>query len=328
MAPKEIRDMEKSVEPILKENSDRFVLFPIEHNDIWEFYEKQESALWIAKEVDLSDDIKDWESLSDKERFFLKNVLAFFAASDGIVNENLAENFMREVQYTEAKFFYGIQIMIENVHSQMYSLLIDAYVKNTNDRDECFHAIDRLPAVQKKANWALNWIKNTTFQDRLVAFVAVEGIFFSGSFCSIFWLKSRGLMSGLCHANTLIFKDENLHCDFAIHLINNHLVERPSEERIKEILLSALEIEKEFVSESLPVSLIGMNAQSMNQYLEFITDQLLMKLNCKPVFNVSQPFKFMEQIALETKGNFFEKRVAEYQKPKLDNSSFEVTEDF
>jgi ribonucleoside-diphosphate reductase beta chain len=243
------------------------------------------------------------------------------------VNENLAENFYREVQYPEAKFFYGIQLAMENIHSLMYSLLIDTYINNPKEKDECFNAIDRLPAVQKKAKWALDWIENASFAERLVAFAAVEGIFFSGSFCSIFWMKSRGIMQGLCNANTLIFKDENLHCDFAIHLLNNHLENKPSEKRIKEIVLSALEIEKEFITESLPVSLIGMNSNLMKQYLEFVVDGLLVKMGCGKQFNVEQPFKFMEQIAVETKGNFFESRTMEYQKAKL-NETITFTDDF
>jgi len=315
------------MEKILVENPDRFVIFPIQYNDIWEFYKQHQAAFWTAEEVDLSGDTRDWAELTDNEKYFIKNILSFFAASDGIVNENLAENFVKEVQYPEAKFFYGFQLMMENIHSLMYSLLIDTYITDAKEKDECFHAIDKLPAVQKKASWALNWIKNSTFQERLVAFAAVEGIFFSGSFCSIFWLKSRGIMQGLCNANTLIFKDENLHTDFAIHLLNNHIQNKPSEERIKEILLSALEIEKEFITESLPVSLIGMNSNLMKQYLEFVTDQLLVKLNCKKVFNVEQPFKFMEQIAIETKGNFFESRTVEYQKAKL-NEPLVFTEEF
>jgi len=315
------------MEKILKENPNRFVIFPIQYNDIWEYYKNHQAAFWTAEEVDLTNDIRDWENLSDNERFFVKNVLSFFAASDGIVNENLAENFYREVQYPEAKFFYGFQLMMENIHSLMYSLLIDTYVSNPKEKDDCFNAIDKLPAVQKKAKWALEWIKNASFQERLVAFAAVEGIFFSGSFCSIFWLKSRGLMQGLCNANALIFKDENLHCDFAIHLLNNHVENKPSEKRIKEILLSALEIEKEFITESLPVSLIGMNSNLMKQYLEFVVDGLLVKLGCKKQFNVEQPFKFMEQIAVETKGNFFESRTVEYQKAKL-NETINFTEDF
>jgi len=315
------------MEKILTHNPDRFVIFPIQYNDIWDYYKLHQAAFWTAEEVDLSNDIRDWENLTDNERYFIKNILSFFAASDGIVNENLAENFLKEVQYPEAKFFYGFQLMMENIHSLMYSLLIDTYVSNPKEKDECFHAIDRLPAVKKKANWALNWIKNASFQERLIAFAAVEGIFFSGSFCSIFWLKSRGIMQGLCNANALIFKDENLHCDFAIHLLNNHIENKPSEKRVKEIILSALEIEKEFITESLPVSLIGMNSNLMKQYLEFVTDQLLVKMGCQKVFNVEQPFKFMEQIAVETKGNFFESRTVEYQKAKL-NETIIFTEDF
>ena len=315
------------MEKILTENPGRFVIFPIEHNDIWEFYKQHQAAFWTAEEVDLTNDIRDWENLTDNEKYFIKNVLSFFAASDGIVNENLAENFYREVQYPEAKFFYGIQLAMENIHSLMYSLLIDTYISNAKEKDECFNAIDRLPAVQKKAKWALEWIENASFAERLVAFAAVEGIFFSGSFCSIFWMKSRGIMQGLCNANSLIFKDENLHCDFAIHLLNHHLEEKPSEKRIKEILLSALEIEKEFITESLPVSLIGMNSNLMKQYLEFVVDGLLLKFGCSKEFNVEQPFKFMEQIAVETKGNFFESRTMEYQKAKL-NETITFTDDF
>ena len=315
------------MEKILKENPGRFVIFPIEHNDIWEFYKQHQAAFWTAEEVDLTDDIRDWNKLSENEQYFVKTVLSFFAASDGIVNENGAENFYREVQYPEAKFFYGMQLAMENIHSLMYSLLIDTYINNPKEKDECFNAIDRLPAVQKKAKWALDWIENASFQERLVAFAAVEGIFFSGSFCSIFWLKSRGVMPGLCNANALIFKDENLHCDFAIHLLNHHVENKPSEKRIKEILLSALEIEKEFITESLPVSLIGMNSNLMKQYLEFVVDGLLVKFGCKKQFNVEQPFKFMEQIAVETKGNFFESRTVEYQKAKL-NETITFTDDF
>jgi ribonucleoside-diphosphate reductase beta chain len=315
------------MEKILVENPGRFVIFPIEHNDIWEYYKQHQAAFWTAEEVDLTNDIRDWETLTDNEKYFIKNVLSFFAASDGIVNENLAENFYREVQYPEAKFFYGFQLAMENIHSLMYSLLIDTYISNPKEKDECFNAIDRLPAVQKKAKWALEWIENASFAERLVAFAAVEGIFFSGSFCSIFWMKSRGIMQGLCNANSLIFKDENLHCDFAIHLLNNHLEDKPSEKRIKEILLSALEIEKEFITESLPVSLIGMNSNLMKQYLEFVVDGLLMKMGCSKEFNVEQPFKFMEQIAVETKGNFFESRTMEYQKAKL-NETITFTDEF
>ncbi len=314
-------------EKILTENKNRFVIFPIEHHDIWEFYKTHQAAFWTAEEVDLSTDIRDWENLSDNEKYFIKNVLAFFASADGIVNENLAMNFINEVQYPEAKFFYTFQCMMENIHSLMYSLLIDTFISNEKEKLECFQAIDHLPAVKKKADWALNWIKSESFQERLIAFAAVEGIFFSGSFCSIFWLKSRGLMPGLCSANALIFKDENLHCDFAIHLLTKHCENKPSEKRIKEIILSALEIEKEFITESLPVSMIGMNSDLMKQYLEFVTDQLLVKMGCKKVFNVEQPFKFMEQIAIETKGNFFEMRTIDYQKAKM-GETITFTDDF
>lgn len=315
-------------EKILTENSDRYVIFPIQHQDLWDYYKTAESAIWRSEEVDLSNDLVDWEEkLNDNERYFIKNILAFFAASDGIVNENLAENFLREVKYSEAKFFYGLQIMMENIHSLQYSLLIDTYIKNNKEKDEAFHALDNLPAVQKKANWALTWINSDSFAERLVAFAAVEGIFFSGSFCSIFWLKSRGLMPGLCLSNTFISKDEALHCDFAIHLLNNHLENKVSKERIKEIFLSALEIEKEFITESLPVSLIGMNKVLMIQYLEYVTDQLLNQLSVNSVFNVKNPFDFMVQIALDRKTNFFEGRAAEYKKADL-NGELNFDEEF
>jgi ribonucleoside-diphosphate reductase beta chain len=305
-------------EPILINNPNRFVLFPIEHQDLWEHYLNQKAAMWTVEEIDLSKDIAHWETkLTDNERYFIKNILAFFAASDGIVNENLAINFLNEVQYTEAKFFYGFQIMMENIHSQMYSLLIDTYIKDTKERQECFNAIEYMPPVKKKAEWALNWIESDSFIDRLIAFVAVEGIFFSGSFCSIFYLKSRGLMPGLCDSNVFISRDEAMHADFAIHLLNNHIVEKPSEDRIREIFLSALEIEKEFITESLPISLIGMNADLMKQYLEFVVDGLLSQLGCEKEFNSKNPFEFMNQIALKTKQNFFEGRSTEYKSADL-----------
>jgi ribonucleoside-diphosphate reductase beta chain len=285
--------------------------------------------MWFAEEVDLSKDMKDWEKLTDDERYFIKNIIGFFAGSDGIVMENLATRFTREVQWPEAKFFYAIQNQMEAIHSETYSLLIDTYITDPKEKHELLHAIETIPCVKKKADWALKWIdsKEADFSTRLLGFAAVEGIFFSGSFCSIFWLKSRGILQGLCNANSLIFKDENLHCDFAIHLLNNHIENKPSEKRIREILLSALEIEKEFITESLPVSLIGMNSNLMKQYLEFVTDGLLVKLECKKEFNVEQPFKFMEQIAVETKGNFFESRTMEYQKAKL-GESLSFTDDF
>lgn len=312
---------------LIDEGVSRFTYFPIKHQDLHDFYIMHRNAFWTEKEIDLSIDLKDWEILSDNERYFIKNVLAFFAASDGIVNENLVMSFLPVVKYPEAQSFYEFQMAMEKIHSITYSLLIDTYIKNVKEKAECFDSITNLPAVKKKAEWALNWIESSSFVEKLIAFVAVEGIFFSGSFCSIFWLKSRDLMPGLCFANTLINRDENLHCDFAIHLLNNHIVNKPTEKRIKEIILSALKVEKEFITESLPVSMIGMNSNLMKQYLEFVTDQLLVKLGCKKEFNVDQPFKFMEQIAVETKGNFFEGRTGEYSKADLSGAvSFE--EDF
>lgn len=312
---------EQFLEPILRPNDGRFVLFPIQHDDIWQFYKKAEASFWTAEEIDLLQDLKDWETLNENEKFFIKNVLAFFAASDGIVNENLAENFLSEVQYTEAKFFYGFQVAIENIHSETYSLLIDTYVKDKAESDRLFNAIETIPAVKKKAEWALKWIESESFAERLIAFAAVEGIFFSGSFCSIFWLKKRGLMPGLSFSNELISRDEGLHCDFAVHLHNNHLVNKVSEERIREIIESALEIEKEFITESLPVSLIGMNSKLMSEYLEYVADRLLIDLKCKPLYGTKNPFDFMSNIALENKTNFFEKRVAEYAKSNVGKSA-------
>ena len=303
------------IDPILQENKNRFVIFPIQHHDLWDWYKKQEASIWTAEEIDLSQDIIDWESkLNDDERYFIKHILAFFAASDGIVNENLAENFVTEVQYTEVKFFYGFQLMMENIHSEVYSLLIDTYIKNEQEKDELFRAIEIFPAIKKKADWALKWIDSPSFAERLIAFSAVEGIFFSGSFCSIFWMKKRGLLPGLTFSNELINRDEGLHADFAVHLHQNHIVQKVSKERITEILVDALNIEREFITESLPVSLIGMNAKLMTQYLEFVTDRLLVEYNCDKVYKVSNPFDFMEMISLEGKTNFFEKRVSEYQK--------------
>ena len=309
------------VEPILKENKDRFVIFPIKHHDLWEWYKKCEASFWTAEEIDLHQDLTDWKTkLNDDERYFIKHILAFFAASDGIVNENLAENFVNEVQYSEAKFFYGFQIMMENIHSETYSLLIDTYVKDDAEKDKLFNAIETFPAIKKKADWALKWIESDSFAERLIAFAGVEGIFFSGAFCSIFWLKKRGLMPGLTFSNELISRDEGVHCDYAVHLHNNHLVNKVPKERITEILTDALEIEKEFITESLPVSLIGMNAKLMTQYLEFVTDRLLVELNCEKVYNSTNPFEFMDMISLQGKTNFFEKRVSEYQKAGVLNN--------
>ncbi|GAB1308366.1 ribonucleotide-diphosphate reductase subunit beta [Urechidicola sp. KH5] len=310
------------IEPILQENKDRFVIFPIQHHDIWEWYKKQEASIWTAEEIDLHQDVHDWENkLTDDERYFIKHILAFFAASDGIVNENLAENFVSEVQYTEAKFFYGFQIMMENIHSEVYSLLIDTYVKNDAEKIDLFKAIEVFPAIKKKAEWALNWVDSDSFAERLIAFAGVEGIFFSGSFCSIFWLKKRGLLPGLTFSNELISRDEGMHCDFAVHLHNNHIVNKVPKDRITKILTDALDIEREFITESLPVSLIGMNAKLMTQYLEFVTDRLLVEFGCEKVYNATNPFDFMEMISLEGKTNFFEKRVSEYQKAGVKSGS-------
>ena len=313
-----------AIEPILQENENRFVIFPIQHHDIWEWYKKMEASFWTAEEIDLHQDLTDWNSkLNEDEKYFIKHILAFFAASDGIVNENLAENFVNEVQYSEAKFFYGFQIMMENIHSETYSLLIDTYVKDEEEKNNLFKAIEVFPAIKKKADWALKWIDSDSFAERLIAFAAVEGIFFSGAFCSIYWLKKRGLMPGLTFSNELISRDEGVHCDFAVHLHNEHLVNKVPKERIEEILLDALRIEREFITESLPASLIGMNAKLMTQYLEFVTDRLLLQLGCDKKYNVTNPFDFMDMISLQGKTNFFEKRVSEYQKAGVLNNEAE-----
>jgi ribonucleoside-diphosphate reductase beta chain len=321
-------------EPILEQNDGRFVLFPIQHDDIWSFYKKAEASFWTAEEIDMSADIIDWENkLNDNEKHFIKHILAFFAASDGIVNENLAVNFLSEVQYTEAKFFYGFQVAIENIHSETYSLLIDTLIKDSADKIHLFNAIDTLTCVRKKADWALRWIDQGTFAQRLVAFAAVEGIFFSGSFCSIFWLKKRGLMPGLGFSNELISRDEGLHCDFACLLYNNHIVNKLDKKEIEEIILDAVSIEKEFILEALPVKLIGMNSDLMSQYIEFVADRLLVELGNEKVFNATNPFDFMDMLSIQGKSNFFEKRVAEYQKAGVmnsgnDNHGFSIDEDF
>ena len=325
--------MTQQIEPLLKENPNRFVLFPIEHNDIWSFYKKSEASFWTAEEIDLHQDISDWENrLNDDEKHFIKHVLAFFAASDGIVNENLAENMVNEVQYTEAKFFYGFQIMMENIHSETYSLLIDTYIKDAKEKDFLLNAIDNLDCVKKKADWALRWIENATFAERLIAFAAVEGIFFSGSFCSIFWLKKRGLMPGLSFSNELISRDEGMHCDFACLLYNNHILNKLPKETIAKIICDAVEIEKEFVSDAIPVRLIGMNADSMCQYIEFVADRLLVALGNERVYNAENPFPWMDLISLQGKTNFFEKRVGDYQKAgdmaEKDKQIFSLDEDF
>jgi ribonucleoside-diphosphate reductase beta chain len=320
-------------EPILEENKDRFVLFPIKHDDIWAFYKKEEASFWTAEEIDLAPDLIDWDTkLNEDERYFIKHVLAFFAASDGIVNENLAENFLAEVQYTEAKFFYGFQIAMENIHSETYSLLIDTYIKNDKEKAELFNALETMECVKKKADWALRWIDEGSYAERLIAFAAVEGIFFSGSFCSIFWLKKRGLMPGLTFSNELISRDEGLHCDFACLLYNDHLVNQLPKSQVRDIIMDAVAIEKEFILEALPVRLIGMNSELMSQYIEFVADRLLVELRCEKVFNTKNPFDFMDMISIQGKTNFFEKRVAEYQKANVmsgnDQQPFSTDEDF
>lgn len=331
--PDRRKEAEKASEPLLKENPRRFVLFPIEYQDIWKMYKKAEASFWTVEEVDLSKDQKDWDSLKPQEQHFIKHVLAFFAASDGIVNENLVEKFSQEVQAAEARCFYGFQIAIENIHSEMYSLLIDTYIKDPSERDYLFNAIETLPAVKKKADWALKWINHEVAQysERVVAFAAVEGIFFSGSFAAIFWLKKRGLMPGLTFSNELISRDEGLHCDFAC-LMFSHLINKPTEARIKDIIKEAVAIEQEFLTDALPVSLIGMNCKLMRQYIEFVADRLLVELGCTKVWNVENPFDFMENISLEGKTNFFEKRVGEYQKSgvmaKKEDQVFTLDVDF
>ena len=325
------QNLTESQEIILRENKDRFVLLPIKFPDVWEMYKKHEASFWTAEEIDLSSDIKDWANLNDGERHFISHVLAFFAASDGIVNENLAVNFMSEVQLPEARCFYGFQIMMENIHSETYALLIDTYIKDPNEKHRLFHAIDTVPAVKKKAEWALRWIDNGNFAERLVAFAAVEGIFFSGSFCSIFWMKKRGLMPGLTFSNELISRDEGLHCEFAC-LLYSMLQNKLSEKEVQAIITDAVTIEKEFITEALPVDLIGMNAKLMQQYIEFVADRWLNELGCTKIYNATNPFDFMEMISLQGKTNFFEKRVGDYQKAGVmsnkESQVFSTEEDF
>jgi ribonucleoside-diphosphate reductase beta chain len=319
------------MEPLLQENPNRFVLFPIQNAEVWQMYKQAEASFWTAEEIDLSQDQKDWESLNANEKHFVSHVLAFFAASDGIVNENLAVNFMQEVQLPEARCFYGFQIMMENIHSETYSLLIDTYIKNPEEKDRLFNALETVPCVKKKGEWALRWINSEAFPERLIAFAAVEGIFFSGSFCSIFWLKKRGLMPGLTFSNELISRDEGLHCDFAC-LLYGMLQNKLPEERVQAIIKDAVMIEQEFVTDALPVNLIGMNAKLMSQYIEFVADRLLVALGCSKVYHSTNPFDFMEMISLQGKTNFFEKRVAEYQKSGVmserDDNVFSLDEDF
>ncbi len=321
-----------TIEPILQENKDRFVLFPIKYDEVWKMYKQAEASFWTAEEIDLSNDLTDWERLTKDERHFIKHVLAFFAASDGIVNENLVVNFMQDVQIPEARCFYGFQVAIENIHAETYSLLIDTYIKDPAEKSKLFNAIETIPCVKKKAEWALRWIEEApSFAHRLIAFAAVEGIFFSGSFCSIFWLKKRGLMPGLAFSNELISRDEGLHCDFAC-LLYSMLQEKLPAEEVKAIICEAVVGEQEFVTEALPVSLIGMNADLMKQYIEFVADRLLVALGQNKVYHVANPFPFMEMISLQGKTNFFEKRVAEYQKSGVmadkEEQTFSMDEDF
>lgn len=298
---------------ILIENPNRFVILPITYNPVWQMYKKALASFWSVEEVDLSNDYNDWEKLKDEEKHFLKNILAFFAGSDGIVNENLGVRFMNEIQIPEAKCFYGFQIAMENIHSEMYSLLIDTYIKDDQEKDRLFRAIETIPVIKKKAEWALKWIndKNSSFGTRVIAFAAVEGIFFSGSFCSIFWLKKRGLMPGLCHSNELISRDEGLHTEFAV-LMYSMLQDKPDKEVVLEIIKEAVELEKEFITESLPCDLIGMNKKLMKQYIEYVSDRLLLMLGIEKIYNVTNPFDWMELISVQGKTNFFEKRVGEY----------------
>lgn len=307
--------METVTERILTESDNRFVLFPIQYHDIWEMYKTHVRAFWTAEEIDLSQDLTHWAKLNENEQHFIKHVLAFFAASDGIVNENLVVNFMQDITIPEARCFYGFQIAMENIHSETYSLLIDTYIKDEREKNSLFKAIETLDCVKKKAQWALKWIESApSFAHRLVAFAAVEGIFFSGSFCSIFWLKSRGLMPGLAHSNELISRDEGLHTQFA-SLIYSKLENKLSQLDIEAIICNAVEVEKEFVTDALPVSLIGMNAKLMSQYIEFVADHLITSLGYRRVYNVENPFPFMDMISLTGKTNFFERRVSEYTKP-------------
>ncbi len=313
-------------EPLLKENPNRFVLFPIQHDDVWAMYKKAEASFWTPEEVDLSKDTKDWLALTEKERHFVSHVLAFFAASDGIVNENLAMNFSNQVQWPEARCFYGFQIMMENLHSEQYSLLIDTYIKDPVEKDKLFKAIETVPCVKKKADWAITWMQSeeADFASRLMAFACVEGIFFSGSFCAIYWLKERGVMPGLTTSNEFISRDEGMHTDFAC-LLYSKLLHKLSKTKAHKMVREAVRIEKEFITDALPCALIGMNAKLMGQYIEFVADRLLVQLGYPKIWGVACPFAFMERISLEGKTNFFEKRVAEYSKAGVGKSREAMT---
>ena len=324
--------MAKAVaEPLLQEDDNRFVMFPIKSQSIWDMYKKQVECFWRAEEVDLSKDAKHWESLNDNERYFISMILAFFAASDGIVLENLGMRFMGEVQLSEARAFYGFQIAMENIHSEMYSLLIETYIKDTVEKDKLFNALDNFPCIKKKGDWAMKWIndKRSSFATRLVAFACVEGIFFSGAFCSIYWLKKRGLMPGLTFSNELISRDEALHTEFAV-LLYSQLNKKINKARIHEIIKEAVDIEKEFINDALPCRLIGMNAGLMSQYIEFVADRLTVQLGYEKMYNAGNPFDFMEMISIEGKTNFFEKRVGEYAlaSKEINGDEFDLSCDF
>ena len=323
--------MSKNSEPLLTENPNRFVMFPLSDKSIWDMYKKQMDCFWRAEEIDLSQDLNDWEKLNDGEKHFVKMVLAFFAASDGIVLENLGMRFLSEVQLPEARAAYGFQLAMENIHSETYSLLIDTYIKDETEKTKLFKAIDNFPCVNKKAQWALKWIndKRSNFATRLLAFACVEGIFFSGSFCAIYWLKKRGLMPGLTFSNELISRDEGMHTDFAV-LLYNKLNKKTKKAKVYELMKEAVAIEKEFICEALPCKLIGMNQKLMKQYIEFVADRLIVQLGYPKLFNSSNPFDFMEMISLDGKTNFFEKRVGDYSLASGDHSqaSFDLNLDF
>tara|TARA_Y100000385_G_C13049484_1_gene619040 strand:+ start:741 stop:1721 length:981 start_codon:yes stop_codon:yes gene_type:complete len=317
-----------SNEILLDKSNDRFVLFPIKYNDIWEMYKKAMASFWTAEEIDLYQDLDDWNKLNEDEKHYIKHILAFFSASDGIVNENLALRFYNDVQIPEARSFYGFQIAMENIHAETYGLLIDTYIKDQTEKDYLFNAIDNIPCIKKKADWALKWIYGQDdFALRLLAFAAIEGIFFSGSFCSIFWLKKRGLMPGLTFSNELISRDEGLHTDFAC-LLYKYIENKPSEAQVISLIKEAVEFEQEFITEALPVSLIGMNSDLMKEYIEFVADRLMMEIGYSPIYNASNPFDWMELISLQGKTNFFEKRVSEYQKAGVMNSVTTTGNDF
>jgi ribonucleoside-diphosphate reductase beta chain len=316
----------KKMEPLLTPNPNRFVIFPIANQKVWEMYKKAEGSFWTAEELDLSKDRKDWDALNANERHFISHVLAFFAASDGIVNENLAMNFMKEVQWPEARCFYGFQIAIENIHSEVYSLLIDTYIKDSVEKAKLLNAIETVPCVKKKAEWAIHWMESeeADFASRLMAFAAVEGIFFSGAFCAIFWMKERGLMPGLTTSNEFISRDEGLHTEFAC-LLYSYLNNKLSKTKAHKMIREAVKCEKEFIIDALPCNLIGMNAKMMSQYLEYVADRLLVQLGYPKIWNATNPFPFMERIALEGKDNFFEKRVSNYSKAGVGKSAEAMT---